>query len=218
MKLVMRDDIWRGFAIDYLAFTLKLGKTSEKSQPGNQPKRGSNPRPSANSDRSHYPNFSMYGKTHACEHSVHDDHRKPEHTLRPGLDRKGIDCAVFRFVVKSCVNCEMFVIDCNNCKWLKYNNLNNNMGQGDVCGTVNIVRKRGQIYPSSEKSRKGELLRIDRHNKIRSTTANELRRTDKYEVYEETGCLPADGSNRRADIIIIDQKKLCTHSRSHSPF
>ncbi|KAJ4446676.1 hypothetical protein ANN_13373 [Periplaneta americana] len=59
---------------------------------------------------------------------------------------------------------------------------------------------------------------IDRHNKIRSMIANELRRTDKYEVYEEIGCLSADGSTRRADIIIIDRKKLCTHSRSHSPF
>ncbi|KAJ4433275.1 hypothetical protein ANN_15534 [Periplaneta americana] len=56
--------------------------------------------------------------------------------------------------------------------------------------------------------RKGELLRIDRHNKIRSMIANELRRTDKYEVYEEIGCLSADGSTGRADIIIIDRKKI----------
>ncbi|KAJ4445591.1 hypothetical protein ANN_12272 [Periplaneta americana] len=49
---------------------------------------------------------------------------------------------------------------------------------------------------------------IDRHNKIRSMIANELRRADKYEVYEEIGCLSADGSTRRADIIIIDRKKI----------
>ncbi|KAJ4436920.1 hypothetical protein ANN_17052 [Periplaneta americana] len=55
----------------------------------------------------------------------------------------------------------------------------------------------------------GELLRIDRHNKIRAMIANELRRTDKYEVYEEIGCLSADGSTRRADIIIMDKKKNC---------
>ncbi|KAJ4434706.1 hypothetical protein ANN_23274 [Periplaneta americana] len=64
----------------------------------------------------------------------------------------------------------------------------------------------------------GELLRIDRHNKIRSKIANELRLADKYEVYEEIGCLSADGSTPRADIIVTDRKKLWTHSRSHSPF
>ncbi|KAJ4434212.1 hypothetical protein ANN_22760 [Periplaneta americana] len=67
--------------------------------------------------------------------------------------------------------------------------------------------------------RKGELLRIDRHNKIRSMIVNEFRRAVKYEVYEEIECLSADCSTRRADIIIIGrEKKLWTHSRSHSPF
>ncbi|KAJ4426496.1 hypothetical protein ANN_27310, partial [Periplaneta americana] len=41
----------RGFAIDYLTFALRLGKTSEKTQRGNQPKRESNPRPSATPDQ-----------------------------------------------------------------------------------------------------------------------------------------------------------------------
>ncbi|KAJ4427589.1 hypothetical protein ANN_25237 [Periplaneta americana] len=39
----------------------------------------------------------------------------------------------------------MFVIGCNNCKWLKYNNLNNNMGQGDVCSTINSEKKRSEL-------------------------------------------------------------------------
>ncbi|KAJ4442303.1 hypothetical protein ANN_12171 [Periplaneta americana] len=57
--------------------------------------------------------------------------------------------------------------------------------------------------------RKGELLRIDRHNEIRSMIVNELRRAGKYEVYEEIGCLSADDSTRRADIIVIDRIKNC---------
>ncbi|KAJ4426686.1 hypothetical protein ANN_26484 [Periplaneta americana] len=65
-------------------------------------------------------------------------------------DRKGIDCAVFRIVVKSCVNCEMFVIGCNNCKWLKYNNLSNNMGQGDVCCTINSKKKRSGLSANDD--------------------------------------------------------------------
>ncbi|KAJ4450074.1 hypothetical protein ANN_01481 [Periplaneta americana] len=60
-------------------------------------------------------------------------------------DRNGIDRAVFRIVLKSCVNCEMFVIGCNNCKWLKYNDFNNNMGQGDVCSTTNSKKKRSEL-------------------------------------------------------------------------
>ncbi|KAJ4441754.1 hypothetical protein ANN_11612 [Periplaneta americana] len=44
-------EISQEFAIDYLEFNLRLGKTSEKAQPGDQPKRGSNPRSSATSDR-----------------------------------------------------------------------------------------------------------------------------------------------------------------------
>lgn len=45
---------------------------------------------------------------------------------------------------------------------------------------------------------KEELLRIDRHNKIRSMIANELCCADMYEVYEEIGCL----STERSDIVI----------------
>ncbi|KAJ4449711.1 hypothetical protein ANN_01115 [Periplaneta americana] len=52
--------------------------------------------------------------------------------------------------------------------------------------------------------RKGELLRTGRHNKIHSMIANEIRRADKHEVYEEIGCLSADGSTRRADILVTD--------------
>ncbi|KAJ4446078.1 hypothetical protein ANN_12770 [Periplaneta americana] len=41
----------RGFAIEYLTFTLRLGKHSGKTQPGNQPKRESNPRRNVALDR-----------------------------------------------------------------------------------------------------------------------------------------------------------------------
>ncbi|KAJ4447169.1 hypothetical protein ANN_09170 [Periplaneta americana] len=61
------------------------------------------------------------------------------------LNRKGIDYAAFRIFVTSYVNCEMFVIGCNNCKWLKYNNLNNNMGQGEVCSTINCKKIRLEL-------------------------------------------------------------------------
>ncbi|KAJ4443781.1 hypothetical protein ANN_05559 [Periplaneta americana] len=54
---------------------------------------------------------------------------------------------------------------------------------------------------------KGELLRIDRHNTVRSITANRLREHGEYEVYEEVQCLSTEGSTRRADIIIIDRDK-----------
>ncbi|KAJ4431843.1 hypothetical protein ANN_20449 [Periplaneta americana] len=44
------------------------------------------------------------------------------------------------------VNCEIFVIGCNKCKWLKYNNLNNNnIGQGDVCSTINCKKNRLEL-------------------------------------------------------------------------
>ncbi|KAJ4435650.1 hypothetical protein ANN_18266 [Periplaneta americana] len=36
------NEMSREFAIDYLTFALRLGKTSEKTQSGNQPKRKSN--------------------------------------------------------------------------------------------------------------------------------------------------------------------------------
>ncbi|KAJ4428798.1 hypothetical protein ANN_25791 [Periplaneta americana] len=53
----------------------------------------------------------------------------------------------------------------------------------------------------------GELLRIDRHNTVRSIIANRLREHGEYEVYEEVQCLSTEGSTRRADIIIIDRDK-----------
>ncbi|KAJ4443743.1 hypothetical protein ANN_05521 [Periplaneta americana] len=52
-----------------------------------------------------------------------------------------------------------------------------------------------------------ELLRIDRHNTVRSIIANRLREHGEYEVYEEVQCLSAEGSTRCADIIIIDRDK-----------
>ncbi|KAJ4436728.1 hypothetical protein ANN_16860 [Periplaneta americana] len=53
----------------------------------------------------------------------------------------------------------------------------------------------------------GELLRINRHNKVRSLIASSIRQNASYEVYEEVGCVSSDGSTRRADIIIIDRQK-----------
>ncbi|KAJ4430800.1 hypothetical protein ANN_19391 [Periplaneta americana] len=53
----------------------------------------------------------------------------------------------------------------------------------------------------------GELLRINRHNTVRSLIAASIRQNASYEVYEEVGCVPSDGSTRRADIIIIDRQK-----------
>ncbi|KAJ4442480.1 hypothetical protein ANN_04066 [Periplaneta americana] len=53
----------------------------------------------------------------------------------------------------------------------------------------------------------GELLRINRHNTVRSLIASSIRQNSSYEVYEEVGCISSDGSTRRADIIIIDRQK-----------
>ncbi|KAJ4440203.1 hypothetical protein ANN_08342 [Periplaneta americana] len=53
----------------------------------------------------------------------------------------------------------------------------------------------------------GELLRIDRHNTVRSIIANRLREHGEYEVPEEVQSLSTEGSTRRADIIIIDRDK-----------
>ncbi|KAJ4445178.1 hypothetical protein ANN_06979 [Periplaneta americana] len=55
--------------------------------------------------------------------------------------------------------------------------------------------------------RHGELLRINRHNTVRSLIAASIRQNASYEVYEEVGCVSSDGSTRRADIIIIDRQK-----------
>ncbi|KAJ4427790.1 hypothetical protein ANN_25443 [Periplaneta americana] len=52
----------------------------------------------------------------------------------------------------------------------------------------------------------GELLRIKRHNTVRSLIAASIRQNASYEVYEEVGCVSSDGSTKRADIIIDRQK------------
>ncbi|KAJ4427373.1 hypothetical protein ANN_24994 [Periplaneta americana] len=53
----------------------------------------------------------------------------------------------------------------------------------------------------------GELLRINRHNTVRSLIESSIRLNASYEVYEEVGCVSSEGSTRRADIIIIDRQK-----------
>ncbi|KAJ4428855.1 hypothetical protein ANN_25848 [Periplaneta americana] len=53
----------------------------------------------------------------------------------------------------------------------------------------------------------GDLLRINRHNTVRSLIASSIRQNASYEVYEEVGCVSSDGSTKRADIIIIDRQK-----------
>ncbi|KAJ4448354.1 hypothetical protein ANN_10369 [Periplaneta americana] len=53
----------------------------------------------------------------------------------------------------------------------------------------------------------GELLRINRHNTVRSLIAPSIRQNASYEVYEEFGCVSFGGSPRRADIIIIGRQK-----------
>ncbi|KAJ4429566.1 hypothetical protein ANN_21735 [Periplaneta americana] len=52
---------------------------------------------------------------------------------------------------------------------------------------------------------KGELLRNNRHHKVRSSIATTLRKA-KWEVYEEVHCLAENGSTRRVEIIAIDRR------------
>ncbi|KAI5753643.1 hypothetical protein M8J77_002061 [Diaphorina citri] len=52
----------------------------------------------------------------------------------------------------------------------------------------------------------GQLLRINRHNSIRSIIADELRKNVNYEVHEEVTSTADNGSTRRIDIIVIDKK------------
>ncbi|KAJ4431589.1 hypothetical protein ANN_20188 [Periplaneta americana] len=52
---------------------------------------------------------------------------------------------------------------------------------------------------------KGELLRNNRHHKVRRSIATTLRKA-KWEVYKEVHCLAENGSTRRADIIAIDRR------------
>lgn len=50
--------------------------------------------------------------------------------------------------------------------------------------------------------RKGELIRINRHNAVRILIANAFSEKE-WTVYEEVHCESEDGSNRRLDIIVI---------------
>ncbi|KAJ4430110.1 hypothetical protein ANN_22320 [Periplaneta americana] len=54
--------------------------------------------------------------------------------------------------------------------------------------------------------RKSELLRNNRHNRVRTSTAEVLRHLG-WEVHEEVHYIPAADSKRRADIIAIDRVK-----------
>ena len=53
---------------------------------------------------------------------------------------------------------------------------------------------------------KGELQRIARHHKIRSSIATSLRKA-QWEVYEEVHCVAEDGSFRRADIVALNRQQ-----------
>ena len=52
--------------------------------------------------------------------------------------------------------------------------------------------------------RKGELLRNNRHNRVRTSLANGLSKLG-WDIFEERHCVSDDGSNRRADIIAINR-------------
>lgn len=54
--------------------------------------------------------------------------------------------------------------------------------------------------------RKSELLRNNRHHRVRTSIAEVLRHLG-WEVHEEVHCISAADSNRRADIIAIDRVK-----------
>ena len=53
--------------------------------------------------------------------------------------------------------------------------------------------------------RKAELLRNNRHHKVRTSVSNVLRQKG-WEVHEEIHCISEDDSTRRADIVAIDRK------------
>ncbi|KAJ4443515.1 hypothetical protein ANN_05187 [Periplaneta americana] len=55
--------------------------------------------------------------------------------------------------------------------------------------------------------RKGELLRINHHNRVRSSVANCFRECNKFEVHEEIHCISNEGSTKRADIVVIDRQR-----------
>ncbi|KAJ4441571.1 hypothetical protein ANN_11427 [Periplaneta americana] len=82
------------------------------------------------------------------------------------------------------------------------------------CNTIPVRTLPGRTLDSTRCRRcvlgfchHGELLRINRHNTVRSLIAASIRQNASYEFYEEVGCVSSDGSTRRADIIIIDRQK-----------
>ncbi|KAJ4429169.1 hypothetical protein ANN_26172 [Periplaneta americana] len=55
--------------------------------------------------------------------------------------------------------------------------------------------------------RKGELLRNNQHHWVRSRIAECLKKSEKFDVYEEVHCISCTGSTKRADIIAIDNNQ-----------
>lgn len=55
--------------------------------------------------------------------------------------------------------------------------------------------------------RKGELLRNNRHHWVRSRIAECLKKSGKFDIYEEVHCISSTGSTKRADIIAIDNNQ-----------
>ncbi|KAJ4452111.1 hypothetical protein ANN_03627 [Periplaneta americana] len=57
--------------------------------------------------------------------------------------------------------------------------------------------------------RKEEQLRINRHNRVRSSVANYFRECNKFEVHEEIHStrISNEGSTKRADIVVIDRER-----------
>ncbi|KAJ4441588.1 hypothetical protein ANN_11444 [Periplaneta americana] len=55
--------------------------------------------------------------------------------------------------------------------------------------------------------RKGELLRNNRHHWVKSLIAECLKKSGKFDVYEELPCISPAGSTKRADIIAIDNNQ-----------
>ncbi|KAJ4432125.1 hypothetical protein ANN_20741 [Periplaneta americana] len=55
--------------------------------------------------------------------------------------------------------------------------------------------------------RKGVLLRNNRHHWVRSQIAECLKKSGKFDIYEEVHCISSTGSTKRADIIAIDNNQ-----------
>ena len=58
---------------------------------------------------------------------------------------------------------------------------------------------------------KGELLRVNRHNKVRSQVANCFHSTNKYEVYDDIRCISSTGSTRIRIRIYSESLGLTTY-------